>query len=60
MLPYIFPHLRNTHRVIRMDVNVLDLDVIFGHINQDIISSLTFTKIIIKADKTDFVKKTYG
>ena len=60
MLPYIFPHLRNTHRVIRMDVNVLDLDVIFGHINQDIISSLTFTKIIIKADKTDFAKKTYG
>ena len=43
-----------------MDVNVLDLDVIFGHINQDIISSLTFTKIIIKADKTDFAKKTYG
>lgn len=44
--------------MIRVDVDMLDLDVILFHVNQNVIPGFYSTQIIVQADEADLAEQT--
>jgi hypothetical protein len=53
MLPYIFAHQRNTNGMIGVDVDMVDFDVIFSHVDQYIVAGFDGTQIIVQTDEAE-------